>query len=305
MNGHLTTIASHVAGKFAGLGYPRPRGVAIPVRDDVRPATEVRGLLDENGSNHLVVVVHGLGGSANSGYVLAFARRLLRAGFDVFRLNLRGADRAGDDFYHAGLSSDLEAVLASPALERYASRSVVGFSLGGHLALHLVATGAPDIHRVVAICPPLDLARGADHIDAPARSVYRQHILKGLREMYRTLPAEHHHGQIPNTELRSIRTIRQWDARTVVRRFGFASVEAYYHSQSAGPRLGGVQHPTLVVVGEQDPMIPATSVAPHLARSSSSVETWWHRRGGHVGFPIDTRVWDRCTDWLATGLSMS
>ena len=51
------------------------------------------------------------------------------------RFNMRGADRSGEDVYHAGTTEDLRAMLRSPALARFRRIHVIGFSLGGHILI--------------------------------------------------------------------------------------------------------------------------------------------------------------------------
>ncbi|MDX1504009.1 MAG: alpha/beta hydrolase, partial [Thermoanaerobaculia bacterium] len=82
----------------------------------------------------LLVVVHGLGGCAESFYARRAAAAAEGAGVGCLRLNLRGADERGEDIYHAGLWSDLAAVVESPAFDGYERLLVLGYSLGGHLA---------------------------------------------------------------------------------------------------------------------------------------------------------------------------
>ena len=53
------------------------------------------------------MIVHGLGGSATSYYARKAALAAAHAELDSLRLNLRGADRGGADYYHAGLTEDL------------------------------------------------------------------------------------------------------------------------------------------------------------------------------------------------------
>ena len=68
------------------------------------------------GSNGgLVVLIHGLGGSAESTYIRASTLGLLRAGFNVARVDLRGAGLSGETcslLYHAGRTEDIRAVLS-------------------------------------------------------------------------------------------------------------------------------------------------------------------------------------------------
>ena len=62
----------------------------------------------------LVLLIHGIGGSHQSAYIRISTVHLLRAGYPVLRLNLRGAaGRATRQFYHAGRTEDLKRVIGT------------------------------------------------------------------------------------------------------------------------------------------------------------------------------------------------
>ncbi|KIG15013.1 Hydrolase, alpha/beta fold family protein [Enhygromyxa salina] len=245
------------------------------------PAGPVRlaGLRGGPNSGDLYLLVHGLGGDAERPYMREAAAAIRALGHASLRVSMRGAGRSSADFYHAGLASDLERVLADPALAGYARVFVLGFSLGGHVSIQLGlrATRDPRIAAVVAICAPLDLARTVELIDQPRAWIYRRHVLDGLAKIHVKV-----HGRSPR-----FRSIRQWDMTTVVPRYGFDSVEHYWRSQSAGPQLREVGVPLLFVATTGDPMVPAETLRPYLARAGAGVDVRWARRGGHVGFPAN------------------
>ena len=226
------------------------------------------------------MLVHGLGGDADSPYLRAAALALAQRGRSSLRLSLRGAGASGPDFYHAGLAEDLRDALAAADLAGFSRVVLIGFSLGGHLALQLARRRDrdPRLAAAVAICSPLDLARNAAHLDAPAAWVYRRHVLAGL---------EHLHARVRRGPKTRFASLRAWDREVVVPRFGFADVEDYWHSQSVGPRLRELAVPALFIAAECDPMIPADSLRPHLARAGDGLDLRWARRAGHVGFPAD------------------
>ncbi len=91
----------------------------------------------------------------------------------------------------------------------------------------------------------------------------------------------------PIETVRKVSSLRQLDELTVVPRFGFASAADYYAQVSAGPRLGLLRKPALLVATEEDPMVTARSVRSGLAAAPSrhSLEVVWSEKGGHVGFP--------------------
>ncbi|MEM7585497.1 MAG: alpha/beta fold hydrolase [Acidobacteriota bacterium] len=129
-------------------------------------------LTEVPGSRKLVVLVHGLGGSCDSSYMLRAASLAEQLGVSALRLNLRGADRQGADLYHAGLSRDLDAVLSSPAFRGIEEVLLLGFSLGGHISLrYALADHDPRLRAVAAACTPRDLDCSVTAVDGPAGGV--------------------------------------------------------------------------------------------------------------------------------------
>jgi uncharacterized protein len=232
-----------------------------------------------------VVVVHGLGGHADSAYMIDAAAAVERRGHSCLRLCLRGAAGSGEDIYHAGLTDDLEAALGHPDFSRYQHLLVIGYSLGGHVALRCAVDGADDrLRAVCAVCPPLDLAAVQAWLDAPRRKIYREYILRELRAMYAEV-ARRGRAPTPLDRVRQVRTLREWDALTVVARFGFDDVDHYYRSMSVGPCLDDLSVPALLVVARHDPMIPAHSIEAALPSSPTDLQLCWADTGGHVFFP--------------------
>ncbi len=283
--GHLWTIVPHVlAGRGSDLAAAA-RPWATDLADPRTGRVRLTGLLFEaNPARAFLVVVHGLGGSAASAYVLRAARVAHESGLAVLCLSLRGADGSGEDVYNAGLTEDLAAAVASPEAARHAAVLVLGFSLGGHLALRYAA-GRPDprVRAVAAVCAPLDLAACQAAIDRPSRRPYRSYLLARLRA---AAGAVERRGRLAGSarELIRVRTIREWDRRVVVPRFGFADPDDYYRSASVGPHLGDLAVPALLVASAHDPMVPAATLRPWLA-GAPRLEVRWAARGGHLGFP--------------------
>ena len=92
--------------------------------------------------------------------------------------------------------------------------------------------------------------------------------------------------------VRRCRTFWQWDDLVVVPRFGFASVDDYYRSQSVAGKLGALRIPSLVVYANEDPLVPLRVVEPYLPAVSGSgtagnLTVRKTKRGGHLGFPRD------------------
>ncbi len=239
-------------------------------------------------TNHaaLLILVHGLGGCADSHYLRRAAAAGLAAGFDVLRLNLRGADGQGDDFYHGGLSTDLAAVVAAPGLVRYQQIVLLGFSLGGHLVLRYAThVDDPRVVGVAAVCSPLHLGAGQQAIDRRAAWAYRRYVLRGLKAGFeRVAPGRGMAASLP--AIRSVRTLRAFDRHTVVQRFGFVDPADYYTRASVGTHLASLRVKALLVASRYDPMVPPSAIEPWLdPRAQPNLEVRWQDAGGHVGMP--------------------
>ena len=132
----------------------------------------------------------------------------------------------------------------------------------------------------------MDLRATVEEIDRPLLKPYRAYLLHYLKESYLKVAERGRHVS-PYGLVRQANTLRAWDTVTVVPRFGFASVDDYYERMSVGPILAGLKVPSLVIAAEDDPMVPAQSLRPHLENPGEHLHVHWAKRGGHVGFPLD------------------
>ncbi len=284
--GHWWTVAPHVGDRMRPLEAPRARPFVASLDDPRVGPVRLRGQLREiPGAGTLLLVVHGLGGDPESPYCRRAAVGAERRGWSCLRLGLRGSSGDGEDLYHAGLGDDLTVALAHPALARYDRVLVVGYSLGGHVALCHALRPDPRVTAVAAISSPLDLARSCAAIDRRRAWVYRRHVLRGLVASYRAVAARRP-VDAPVREVARVRTLRAWDRLTVVPRFGFADVDDYYRRASVGPRLRALEVPALYVGMRHDPMVPAHAVEPSLhAAEGGALCARWLDDGGHVAAP--------------------
>jgi predicted alpha/beta-fold hydrolase len=299
---HLWTVGPRVRHSFLPFRAPASHAWATSIDDPRMGPVGLSGRLTEAASaagrnggpagaagggeaRELLVMVHGMAGSIDSHYMVRAAGVAQRAGLASLRLNLRGSDGSGDDFYHAALTADLHAALASEALARFERIYLLGFSLGGHVALRLAGEQAdPRLRSVAAVCTPLDLAASSRQIDSPASWLYRRYLIGGMAKIYATVAARRP-VPLPVAEAARIHTMREWDEQVVAPHHGFAGAEDYYARASAGPRLAALRLPTLLVSSERDPMVPAHTVRAALPPSTPGLDVRWIPAGGHVAFP--------------------
>ena len=240
-----------------------------------------------------VIVVHGVGGSSGSHYVVRAAVSLHRAGFHVVRVDLRGAGESVADaaeLYHAGLTEDLRVTLARVATDpRIDGVALLGFSLGGHVVLRLLGElGARDpgpLRAAVTVSAPLDLLEVTREIERPRSLPYQAYVLRGLVQQARAFARVHpQRARYDVGSLGGLRTIRAYDRLVIAPMHGFASAEDYYVRVSAGPLLGRLALPTLLIHAEDDPLVPARTVHPWVDGAPAALRQSWTDWGGHVGW---------------------
>jgi predicted alpha/beta-fold hydrolase len=103
------------------------------------------------------------------------------------------------------------------------------------------------------------------------------------------------------------RSIREWDEAITAPYGGYASADEYYARSSAGPYVSSLERRVLILTAQDDPLVPAASVARWPLPPSGVVEREITRTGGHVGFvaktPAPGRFWaaERAMRFLAGG----
>jgi len=283
--GHFWTLGPFLRHNLLPPRVPDWEHWETSLEDGVVGTLQLSGRLSQGrASDTIVVIVHGLGGSATSYYARKAALAAADAGIDSLRLNLRGADRGGADYYHAGLTEDLAAALRSKPLESYEKILLLGYSLGGNMVLRYLAEEPdPRVRAAATVCSPIDLKQGARAIDRPRGVFYRHHVLSGLKEIYRNV-AKHRDVPVPVREAARIDSIELWDERIIAPRHGFAGAEDYWAKTSACHVLDEIRTPTLFIAAERDPMVLIDSVRPWL-QNATTLRRIVTSHGGHVGFP--------------------
>lgn len=282
----------HVQTLVAALVNVRRRPPAstriISLADGDRLALEVSTPPSWRLDSATVVMVHGLCGCHDSAYLVRLARKVYERGARAVRLNLRGAGsgkRLARGLYHAGRSDDILEILEILRRESPASYvSLVGFSLGGNIALKLAGELGDDgpryLQKVVAVCPPVDLAACSRRLSRRSNAVYESHfvrlLIRGIEERERVFPELEPHRLPPRPSLFEL------DDLYTAPRSGFSGAADYYERSSAARFLRRIRIPCRILVAEDDPFIDAAAFAT--AELPPNVHVLRTDRGGHLGF---------------------
>ncbi len=296
LGGHAQTLA----GNFL------PRQNQLPAADDrlfhVEPGVQVlchcHWQTDREQAMTLIIV-HGLEGSSESGYVIGTGNKAWRAGMNVVRMNVRtcgGTEGLGPTLYNSGMSADVGAI-AKTLIEQDGAQKLafVGFSMGGNMVLKLLGEwgklAPPQVKAAAGISPAMDLAASADALHEGANRIYEMKFLRGLRRRIRR-KAELYPEHFETRYLRGVRSLRDFDDQITARYCGFLGAQDYYTRAASTRVLEHIAVPTLVVHAEDDPFIrvlPDTREKllrnPHI----TYVET---ERGGHCAFLAEANGYD-------------
>lgn len=262
-----------------------------------------------DGNLPLIILLHGLTGSSQSGYIKGLQHILLKQGFRSVALNFRGCSGESNNLarsYHSGETEDIHFLYQTlRQREPHTPLAVVGFSLGGNVLLKWLGEQGDklSLFAAVAVSVPLVLGSCASKLDNGFSKIYRASLLRELKRYVRLKLT--HLERTGNSQeakkleelgdLSSIKSFWQYDDRVVAKLHGFKNVHDYYQRSSSRQFLKSIAVPTLLIQAIDDPFM-TESVLPEAAELSASVHLEITRSGGHVGFidgniPFIPRYW--------------
>jgi predicted alpha/beta-fold hydrolase len=280
---HLQTIAAHLwARDGAEDRFPLQSRI---YQTEPEVSVLVQSQYPKESPHGNVVMVHGLEGSGQAGYVRSLGGVALRAGFAAHRFHMRtcgGTERLCNTLYHAGLTSDLYYVLREFQRSGAAPAFLVGFSLGGNVVMKLAGELREEarllLAGVCAVSAPLDLAKCARRIARPENRFYERRF---VRRMSERLSAT---GRYHKDDLSGMRSVMEIDDRITAPSFGFGDAANYYRTQSALAYLEGIRVPALLIHAKDDTMAPFESCESEAARANRRITLVATEHGGHLGF---------------------
>lgn len=247
----------------------------------------------------LVLVLHGLEGSATSDYVQETIRSLASRGLATTALNFRscsGEMNRLPRFYHSGDTADV-ALVISRLRRRYPGRPLgaVGFSMGGNVLLkHLGECGRDDrpdveVDAAAAISVPYDLTTGINTIERGLGRLYQLYFLRRLRRKLR-LKGDILRDEVNLDRLLQVRTLRAFDDLGTAPLHDFLDSADYYRRASSKPHLTAIRKPTLLIHANDDPFQPPEALPREEVSQSPFLTALFAAHGGHVGF-VSGSLW--------------
>lgn len=255
----------------------------------------------------VVMLFHGLEGSASSSYARMLMHQVRQRGWHGVVAHFRGCSGEANRLpraYFAGDSVDVERMLRHVhARHAAAPLFAAGVSLGGNALLKWLGENGPDaqalVRRAAAVSAPVDLAAAGAALDRGFnRAVYTAHFLATLKKKALAMAARFP-GLLDARAVASARTFREFDTLVTARLHGFRDADDYWRQVSAKPLLKAIAVPTLVLNARNDPFLPAMAL-PRPDEVAALVTLEQPATGGHVAFP--TGPFPGRIAWLAERL---
>ncbi len=293
--GHLQTILPHLLRIKGLVAYNRER-ITLPDGDflDIDHVNHTAHQTDE--SKPHVLILHGLEGNSQSGYVAGLAYHLHQAGYAVTSINYRGCSGTPNSlprFYHSGATEDVAAVVAHLLRSGGPAKAIalIGFSLGGNQCLKFMGelnnrwkSLSTGVMGGLAFSVPLDLGACSAQISLPENRLYENRFIKSLSDKIRTK-----HRIMPDAEeldpaqLTKIKILKDFDDLYTAPLHGYANADTYYAANSSLGFLPSITHPTLIVQADNDPFL-SPEVRSASVKVSPSTQLQITRGGGHCGW---------------------
>lgn len=288
-NGHAMTVYAWARPRrFPRLPNPEVRLFRVSADTQVRADCYWQ---PNRASRPLLVALHGLESSSEAHYMRGLADHARRRGWSAVLLNQRncgGTEHLTPGLYHSGLTADPLAVVRELAHgDRVSDIGIVGYSLGGNLALKLAGELGADttlpVRGVVGVSPAVDLDSCVRAIERPSNYAYQWNFVKDLRARMRR-KARAWPGAFDLGPLRRIRTIRRFDDVYTAPHHGFAGASDYYFKASALRVIDRIRIPALVLTAGDDPFVPPDQFRAPAFPANPHVTVRIEAHGGHCGF---------------------
>lgn len=273
---HLQMVFSN----FSPPGLEPPSNpLRITVSDGDQLSCHISTPTDWKETDPTIAMVHGLGGSHLSSYMIRLSRKFYQVGARVVRINLRGC---GSGFglnnlpYNSGNSHDIWTVMeALKAQHPHSSIHLIGFSLGGNIIVKMAGEhgerASQLLNCIISVCSPLDLSHSVLSLTQKSNWIYHKYYLKNIFDQ----------GQqwIKNKKIRSL---YEFDDKVTAPLWGYQSAGDYYDKCSSYKFIHNIRIPCHLVLSSDDPFVDPSVLKR--VKLSPNVNVWITSSGGHMGF---------------------
>ncbi len=245
------------------------------------------------GDGPLVVLFHGLEGSAESHYARALMAEVAAAGWRGVVVHWRGCGGEPNLLarsYHSGDSDEIDWIV-----RRLEPDFVAGVSLGANALLKWLGTPGSwtrTVRAAAGVSAPQDLEASARALSRGVNRFYCEHFFATMKRKS-ILKLDRFPDLYDRRKVLEARTFFDFDDVVTAPLHGFKGAADYWTRSSCKQFLRHIAVPTLVLNARNDPFLPESALATTW-QVSEPVTLEYPAEGGHVGF-VDRRLG---TSWL-------
>ena len=284
-NGFISTVYSGLFRRVKNVKQQRER---ITLKDG--DFLDLDWSYTSQKTNKLIVLLHGLEGDAQRPYMTGIAKLFNNNDVDAVSVNFRGC--SGEDnlkfrSYHSGSTEDLEDIFEHVIESKlYNEVYIHGISLGGNMILKYLGERnevPSEIKRVIAVSVPCHLNGSCDELHKFKNKLYhdrfKMHLLGRLKEKQKL-----HFKKISKDEIKSIKTLKDFDDIYTSKAHGFKNALDYYEKCSSLQFLESIKIPTLIINALNDSFLSGNCYPVEQAKNNPFLFLEMPKYGGHVGF---------------------
>ena len=284
-NSHFAAILPHQFRKFRNFESKRIR-IETPDGDflDID--------LYNQYSTRAAILVHGLEGSSQSGYIQGMAKQMKANGNAAICMNFRGCSGQPNqkfESYHSGKTDDLQLVI-DYALKEFEKIYLIGFSLGGNVVLKYAGEKGNTIDKcikaAVGISVPIDLAGSCKTLALKENTLYNKRFIRQLSKKAIAKAKAFPEKGIDSEAFKKLKDLCEFDNLYTAPAHGFQNADDYYKQCSSKQYLNKIWIPSLLINAKNDSFLSENcylkedEIPAHLTYLEPNF-------GGHVGFASD------------------
>lgn len=245
---------------------------------------------DDDSSSPIVLLAHGLGGSAKSAYAPELYRQLAKAGIRSAGINCTAINNFPQT-YHAGATYYLEYAVKWLRSRYSVPIGLVGYSMGAIVSIHYLAQSV-DVQAAATVSIPFDL-EASSQILSNDMPIYNNQLIAGLKEKVLRQADKISH-IVDIDKLSAIKTIRDYDEVFIAPLHGFLSAADYYQQYQTTPALPDINTPTLIIRSIDDPFLSPDDIPHSVIENNPCLTPAITKYGGHAAFAeriLSPRTW--------------
>ena len=243
----------------------------------------------------LLIILHGLEGSANSSYARFLLHAANHMGWRAAVLHFRDCGDYRNRLprrYHAGETNDIRYFVESLRTAGHEGPMMAaGFSLGGSVLLKYLGENgvSTPLQAAVAISVPLDLHDSGIALSSGFSKIYQYNLVKRMKKAIRR-KFDRHTAAFDWQRMLDASSFSEFDDAVTAPLHGFSGKDEYYDRCSSNSFLADIRRPTLIINALDDPFMTPAAI-PGEEQLSEDVQIEVSRAGGHVGFVCGGMPW--------------